>query len=128
MEEIKKVKENLLGMLAKAGQKADYTPQEVLNIKEGAEALCKLTEYEEMCEGNELYSGMYGRRSRNSMGRYTGPDWDVEGRIYSGDHRMYGHSIKDRMIDSLERMMDAATSEYERQQIREQIEQIRNGR
>lgn len=36
-----------------------------------------------------------------------------------------GHSIKDRAIDKLERMMDEANSEYERESIRRMISQIR---
>lgn len=35
------------------------------------------------------------------------------------------HSIKDRMIDSLERLMDNAATEYERDEIRREIEEIR---
>ena len=35
------------------------------------------------------------------------------------------HSIKDRMIDSLERLMDNAATEYEREEIRREIEGIR---
>lgn len=57
-------------------------------------------------------------RGRNPMnGRYVSRD-------YGGRS---GHSIKDRMIDQLERMMDQAGSEYERQEIMRQIEKIRNG-
>lgn len=35
-----------------------------------------------------------------------------------------GHSIKDRMIADLERMMDSTQSDYERQQILETIKSI----
>lgn len=36
-----------------------------------------------------------------------------------------GHSINDRMIDALERMMDTAKTEHERETIRKRIEEIR---
>lgn len=53
-----------------------------------------------------------GRRGRNSItGRYMS--------------RRSGHSIPDRAITRLEKMMDEASSEYERQQIREMISDIR---
>ena len=46
---------------------------------------------------------------------------------YMGDHRGYsGHSIKDRMVDRLESMMDEAHSDYERQAIAEWIAKIQN--
>jgi hypothetical protein len=53
-------------------------------------------------------NGSYGMRS---MGSYN------DG--YSG------HSINDRMIDALERMMDTAKTEHERETIRKRIEEIR---
>lgn len=56
--------------------------------------------------GNGNYGG-YSEVRRDSMGRYS------------------GHSIKDRMIDRLERMMDEAGSEYERKEIMEEITRLR---
>lgn len=55
-------------------------------------------------------------RSRDRMGRYTSNTGDRYG--YSR------HSIKDRMIDRLESMMDEATTDYERQKVNEFIRQI----
>ena len=144
MDQVKRVKENLLNMLEKTGNaKAEYTPQEVINIKEAAEAVYKIEICEAMCEAEKEgnYSGMYGttpyyhdmndmdmmygRRSRDSMGRYTGHMYGTGSGNGSG---MYGHSIKDRMVDNLERMMDSASSDYERQEIKAEIERIRNER
>lgn len=55
--------------------------------------------------GNQY--GSYRNQSRNSQGQYS------------------GHSIKDRMIDRLERMMNEAETEYERKEIMEEISRIR---
>lgn len=55
-----------------------------------------------------------GNRTRDRMGRYSNSD----GRMYSH------HSIKDRMIDRLESMMDEASTDYERQKVGEFIRQI----
>ena len=150
MEDLKKVKENLISMIKRAEVKQDYTPQEVCNIKEAAEALYKIQiaeamddaaqsgDYSSMYGTAPLYHdmqnvGMYGRgRSRDSMGRYTGSYGNSNGSNGGGSYgnmpsHMYGHSIKDRMIDSLERMMDSAQSDYERQEIQQEIDRLRNG-
>ena len=68
----------------------------------------------------------YNSYDGNSYARGRSP---VTGRYVSRDYNSgrSGHSIKDRMIDSLERMMDQAGSEYERQEVMRQIEKIRNG-
>lgn len=71
------------------------------------------------------------RRGRDSMGRYT--SMDNRGGMMSNDGRMMrdnysGHSINDRMIDQLERMMDSAQTQNERNEIMKQIEHIRTGK
>lgn len=58
--------------------------------------------------------GSYGMRNMPNMGSYN------DG--YSG------HSINDRMIDALERMMDTAKTDHERDEIRKRIEEIRRGK
>lgn len=141
MDELRKTKENLIGMIKKMEVKPDYTPQEVINIKEAAEAIYKIQICEAMCKAEETgdYEGMYGTtpyyhdmrdmdmrmygrgRSRDSMGRFTGND------EYYGRNRMYGHSIRDRMIDNLERMMDSAGGDYERKEIQQEIDRLRTG-
>lgn len=49
-------------------------------------------------------------------------------RYYDGNSNngYSGHSIQDRMVDRLERMMDEAQSEHERQTVREWINRLRN--
>lgn len=49
----------------------------------------------------------------------------VTGRYISRGTEQSGHSIVDRMIASLEEQMDSAKTDYERQLIQEEIENIR---
>lgn len=56
-----------------------------------------------------------------SMG--DGMSNNMNSRKYDGGYS--GHSVNDRMIDSLERMMDQAENEYEREKIRKEIEHLR---
>ena len=67
------------------------------------------------------HHGSYGMRSYGSNS-YRDNDSRSYGRYMNG---MSGHSIKDRMIDRLEAMMDEAKTEYERQQIMEEIANLR---
>lgn len=73
--------------------------------------------------------------SYNSYGWYDGMASGERGRSQDTGrfvsrethHDNYsGHSINDRMVDTLEHMMDTATSEFERQQILDKIKMIRN--
>ena len=49
-------------------------------------------------------------------------------RFYDGEHHngYSGHSIKDRMIDALEKMYDTAQTEHERQIVNEWIRRLEN--
>ena len=52
-----------------------------------------------------------------------------QNRYYGGNSmsRDYsGHSIQDRMVDRLERMIDEAQSEHERQTVKDWINRLRN--
>lgn len=60
----------------------------------------------------------YGRDYSNNM--------DNMSRRYDGGYS--GHSVNDRMIASLEKEYDNANSEYEKEQIRKEIEHLRNKR
>ena len=70
------------------------------------------------------------RRGRNSMNGQYMSRRNVESYNDSGysnrnyDRGKSGHSIKDRMIDRLERMMDEAGSDYERGEIGKWIERL----
>lgn len=116
------------------------------------EQICK--ELDMMEKNSDMYSGaFYNIRnfpqmpqpmSYNSYGNYMTPNWDSAsnhnmnsdwsgergrnmrtGRFTSRDNYS-GHSINDRMVDQLEKMMDSANSEFERQQILDKIKMIRN--
>lgn len=126
--------------------KGTMTPSELDTITK-AMCLYQIVEERLMLEGgydafrsNDSYSQRYYRDMMppevslynsydnsydNSYARGRSP---ITGRYVSRDRGgRSGHSIKDRMIDSLERMMDQAGSEYERQEVMRQIEKIRNG-
>lgn len=70
---------------------------------------------------------MSGRSMRNPMtGRYMSYRYD-DGHSYAHQNDTHsGHSVNDRMVDALERMMDTAKSEFEKQQILDKIKMIRN--
>jgi hypothetical protein len=81
------------------------------------------------------YDGNSGARGRDNMGRFTSMDGRMMGGM-SNDGRMMGnasndgysgHSVRDRMIDRLERMRDEAQSESERREIQMEIDKMRMG-
>lgn len=113
-------------------QKGSLTPNE---LESAEKAVCLMEKIIRLREGfyDEGYSsgyrmprmtyddGSYARGRSPVTGRYVSRDgyYDSYNRGYSG------HSIEDRAVDSLERMMDTASSEYEREQLRKFIHQIR---
>ena len=124
-------------------RKEDITPTELDNV---TKALCAIEqikriegegEYSERSynsrsrryEGDDNYSY---RRGRDSMGRFTsrGSHEGGSNDSMSNSHRYNdasgysGHSIRDRMIDKLEQMMDSAKSEHERRTIEEWINRL----
>lgn len=93
-----------------------------------------MDEYSDMYLTPEEYSERWHsmRRGRSpSTGRFTSmrsePYMDSYGMRSMGSYNdgYSGHSINDRMIDALERMMDTAKTEHERETIRKRIEEIR---
>lgn len=118
-------------------KKENITPSEWENI---SKVVCVLKEMKVM-EGMDSYiddegysqTGMprmhyqpdldhsYARGRSMTTGRYISRD---AGSSYTGGGYS-GHSIQDRMIARLEKMMDEASSEYERQQISEEISRMR---
>ena len=77
--------------------------------------------------GRMYHDGYSDARGRDAAtGRYVSRgydhDMDTSGRRMSGRHYSYdkgysGHSIDDRIVDMLEKMMDDAVSNYERNKI-----------
>lgn len=111
-------------------QKNDMTPSELAVAKD---AVCLIKEIEQVEymqdyadeENSGMRHPMYGYEhdmSHDRTGRYA--------RGNSGHYDYYdrgrsGHSIKDRMIDKLEGMMDEAQTDYERQTLLKYIDSIR---
>lgn len=97
-----------------------------------------MDEYSDMYLTPEEYSERWHsmRRGRSpSTGRFTSMRAEPYMDSYRDSYGMRsmdsynegysGHSINDRMIDALERMMDTAKTERERETIRKRIEEIR---
>lgn len=82
--------------------------------------------YTSMAYKQDTYSNargggnMYPMPSYNSMAQGGGQSNGYNG--YSG------HSINDRMIDALERMLDTAATEHERMEIMKRIDEIRRSK
>ena len=66
---------------------------------------------------------MTGRYHVN--GSYDRGRSPVTGRYVSRDSGYSGHSINDRMISQLENMYDEAKTEYEREEVRKEIDRLR---
>lgn len=115
--------------------KKDMTPAELKNAKE---AVCLIKEIQEVEDGmdyaggasNKSYRGTYyGNWMSDRRGRDPNTGQYVSRRAYPSDYDVTrsGHSIKDRMVDRLESMMDEAKTDYEREEVRRMIGQIEMG-
>ena len=126
--------------LRKNVEKGSISPPEMDAINKAVCALEKIAKIEQINEEmNELKdnysSAFYNIRNYPQQYppmSYEHNDWSGErgrsmhtGRFVSRDGYS-GHSINDRMVDQLEKMMDTATSDFERQQILDKIKMIRN--
>lgn len=135
------LKDLLKREIQKVVDKNDISPSEMQNVCNAVctmEKICKIEQIE-----NDMYSmdrsgkkfymsydnDMSGRRMRGPDGRFTG-SYDYPMHVdpmmrHDYEHDRSNHSIEDRMVDSLEKMMDNAGSEYERQQIQAWIHKMR---
>lgn len=106
--------------LNKIIKKGDLTAVE---LKNATDAVCLLEKIANIQNGGE--SPNYSERTVSMhYGGYRNP---MTSRYTNSYNRGYsGHSIQDRMVDKLERMMDEANSEYERNTIAEWIERLKN--
>lgn len=132
--------------LGQLSTKGSLSPNEVCAAKEAYELLIKIKEYAEKCEEEEMgYSErsggrrmmysympemydpahMYANNGRYSMGNNNGWNNSYGRANWSTNGEYSGHSIKDRMIDRLERMVDEAQSEYERKEIMNEIAKLK---
>ena len=120
-------------MLEPIVKKGDISPTELDNVKDAVKSIYYIKTIEAMEDYGNSYDGSYadGRTTRYSRMSYDGRmDRDNDGR-YSERRYSYrrGYSRdgeKEEMISKLERMMDEANSEAERQTIRDCLRRIEN--
>ena len=111
---------------------------QLVNMMKDLSTRTTVDEYSDMYLTPEEYSERWHsmRRGRSpSTGRFTSVRAEPYMDSYRDSYEMRsmgsyndgysGHSINDRMIDALERMMDTAKTEHERETIRKRIEEIR---
>ena len=112
--------------IRKIVQKGDLTPVELDNA---TKAVCLLRKIEGFEEGEYEDSNSYRMPYRESPDRPMYSNRRTRstrtGHYMSRDTGMSGHSIVDRAIAALESMVDTAQTDYERQQIIEMIDKIR---
>lgn len=146
-KEFKDIKESLITELCELKKKNPKTPTDLQSMSWITDMLKDMAEkeyYDKVIEAMDNYdyddgvslrnypmSGEYSmRRGRSPMtGRYVSRDMErrmYDNRMNSYDHGYSGHSITDRMIDSLERLYDGAETEHQRNEIRAEIEHLRN--
>ncbi len=118
--EIEKVLENLEDSISteleKMVKKGDLTPTEVQNATDAVCLLEKIRKFNGEFDDEE---DEYSERSDSPASYRRGSYARGRGRRYANRYEHYEHgesrhSINDRIIDRLERMMDDAGSEYER--------------
>ena len=128
---LRRIDELIRRELDKMVAKGTMSPSE---LEVCSKAVCTLKDIKK-CEQMDM--GEYSNSMRNYRDSYTRGRNPMNGRYMSMNnaygHDPYmdqgysGHSIKDRMIDSLERMMDTAQTDYERQTVAEEIKKLREG-
>ncbi len=130
-------KRNLETAVAEINQKGPgMSSNELNNLHLALGCLCKISEIDAM-DRNAYGDSSFGRMSYGSVHVPTIPGMPSfnnmsygypDGRNQNGNANYMnghsGHSVKDRMIADLERMMDSTQSDYERQQILETIKSI----
>lgn len=121
------LKDRLTDEVKKIARKNDMTPADLEIAKE---AVCLIDKIEEMDTRKStdamMSAGVYYPHMQSGANMRS----PVTGRYISGtvdyDHRMSGHSFRDRMIARLEPMYDEAQSEHERKMLSEWITRIQN--
>ena len=130
LEELKDILED---EIKKITQKGEITPTELDNMTKAVCLIEKINMIEEYDDDdyddeNSYYSRRRGRYSRrnynydNYDGMNNGRGSMRNSRNSHGDYS--GHSIKDRMIDKLESMMDEAKTEYEKKIVSDWINRL----
>lgn len=116
MKEMSMLEERAWEDIKQLLKKENITPVEWDNI---SKVVCTLKELKVM-ESMDVYVDEEYGYSNNSMPiRYRHDGTGMPRRGYSG------HSVHDRMIAKLEKMMDETDSDYERKQIADEISRMR---
>lgn len=134
MTVLEDLKESVIRELRLLNKKDSMSANEV---KAATDALCLLlkikmfeeggSEYEEDFRSYESWPGEYSGRPRfNGSIHMDAGRSPVTGRYISRGSGYSSHSINDRMIARLEDMYDEAKTEHEREEIRREIERLRN--
>lgn len=109
------LEESVSSELEKLAKKGELNATE---IKNATDAVCLLEKIKKLNndgdEDDEEYSERSGRSSYNRGSYARGRSRRYATRYDHYEHGESRHSINDRIVDKLERMMDDAGSEYER--------------
>lgn len=107
---LERLEETVTSELEKLNKKPELNPAE---IKAATDALCLMEKIQKvqngMMDDDDEYSESYHRGGSYRRGRSM-----RTGRFVSNSNGYSRHSINDRIVDKLERMMDSASSDYER--------------
>lgn len=118
---ISQAKKKLVDELCQLTNKQPLAKDDVLMIGELADAIKDLSTAEGM--------DAYGTKYLDSPGESYGVRMPTTIHAVHPSHKYLpgysGHSINDKMIASLEHIMDEATTDYERAQIQSEIDAIR---
>ena len=135
VEMLSKLTDSMKDVATASGMK-DYVDA-VLETDDGMSHAVKMPKvsYNAFARGRSPFTGRFVSRDGVPMGTsmphmsttsYDRDYSDNVSRRYDGGYS--GHSVNDRMIASLEKEYDNANSEYEKEQIRKEIEHLRNKR
>lgn len=138
VEMLSKLTDSMKDVATASGMK-DYVDA-VLETDDGMSHAIKMPKasYNSFARGRSPFTGRFVSRDGVPMGtsmphmstlsydRDYSNNMDNMSRRYDGGYS--GHSVNDRMIASLEKEYDNANSEYEKEQIRKEIEHLRNKR
>ena len=130
-ETMNESKSLLIREIGKINAKGDISPSELDNLCKAYKTLREISTIEAMDDyGDQSYGRGRSMRMDNSYGYPHSYDRVPMGRPMSTDSYRYergysGHSVTDRMIASLEREMDMAETEYDRNKIQEEIRRLR---
>lgn len=134
VEMLSKLTDSMKDVATASGMK-DYVDA-VLETDDGMSYAVKMPKvsYNSFARGRSPFTGRFVSRDGVPMGNSMGMNSMTYNRDYSNgmgnmsrryDGGYSGHSVNDRMIASLEKEMDHAETEYEREQIRNEIEHLR---